>query len=118
MPKQEPVGSIVQISNSGRRDAEVPEFVRCVDGLDPQMHKVWAFYEDSVMREVHLTAQVDVSAGVVGEFASHYLTESGRRIPIFGRISINESVEWLGVPDFHSNNGLSWNSNLLDPHSD
>ena len=65
------------------------------------------------MCEVHLTAQVDVSAGVMGEFLSNYLTESGRMIPILGRISINGSVEWLCVPNFHITGGPFWSVNLL-----
>ena len=55
-------------------------------------------------REFHPKARVDVGTGVVGVFTSGYLTVNGRRIPIFGRISINGSVELLGVPDFHRTN--------------
>ena len=61
--------------------------------------------------------QVDVGTGVVGEFSSDHLTESGRRIPILGQISMNESVEYLGVPDFHRTDGPFWASNLLAPRS-
>ena len=67
------------------------------------------------MREVRPTAQVDVGAGVLGEFFSDYLAESGRRIPILGIITINGSVEWLGIPDFHRTGGPFWSDNLLAP---
>ena len=66
------------------------------------------------MREVQPIARLDVSYGVVGEFSSEYLAESGRRIPILGRISINGNVEYLGVPDFHRTGGPFWTANLLD----
>ena len=36
-------------------------------------------------------------------------------IPILGQISINGSVEYLGIPDFHSTGGLFWADNLLAP---
>ena len=93
------------------------KFFRCVDGRQPQIHEVWTFAEDGVTREVHLTARVDVSAGFVGEFDSDYLTPSWRRVPMFGRIYINGSVEWLGVPDFLRNDELTWTLNLLDPYA-
>ena len=76
-----------------------------MDGQEPQIIEVWDFGSNGVTREVHLTAQVDVGTGNVRYLSSDYLTESGRRIPIIGRISINGSVEWLGVPDFHRTDG-------------
>ena len=53
----------------------------------------------------------------MGDFSSNYITESGRRIPILGQISINRSVEDLGIPDFHRTGGPFWDDNLLDPCS-
>ena len=35
---------------------------------------------------------------------------------MFGRISINGSVEWLGVPDFHKTNVQACTANLLAPY--
>ena len=37
---------------------------------------------------------------------------------MFGRKSINGSVEWLGVPSFLSNDGLPWTLNILAPYAD
>ena len=34
---------------------------------------------------------------------------------MLGRISINGSVEWLGVPDFYRTNGPAWTDNILNP---
>ena len=36
---------------------------------------------------------------------------------MFGKISINGSVEWLGVPDFHRTGGPFWADNILDTSS-
>ena len=76
MARQDPVGSIGWTSDSGSGDAKGPEFIRCVDVREPQIHEVWAFGDKGVTREVHLTARVDVSAGFVGEFASEFLTDN------------------------------------------
>ena len=117
MARREPVGYIRQPSNSGSGDAEVPEFIQCLDVREPQVHEVWDFGDNGVARQVHPKARVDVGAGVVGELLSDYLTESGRRISILGRVFIHVSVKWLGVPDFHRTGGPFWTANLLAPRS-
>ena len=63
-----------------------------MDGQKPQIYEVWDFGSDDIMHEVHPTARVDISAGVVVEFLSDSLTESGRRITILRKISMNGSV--------------------------
>ena len=116
MSGREPVGFIDTIYNSGSGEAEGTELIRCVDGHKPQYHKIWTFGEDSVTREVHPKARVDVSAGFFEEFATDYLTKSWCRVHMFGRNFINESVEWLGVPDFHRTDGPAWTANILAHH--
>ena len=101
MNRWEPFGYIRRPSVYGNGGAEGLEFIRYVDGREPQINKVWSFGDNDVTHEFHLTAQIYVGAGVVGEFLSDYLTESGRRIPILGRISINGSVEWLAITALH-----------------
>ena len=86
-----------------------------MDGKDPQIHEVWTFGEDGVTREVHPTAQVDFGAGIVRDFTTNYLTGIWRRFPMFVKIYINGSVEWLGIPDFHRTDGLAWTAIILDP---
>ena len=69
------------------------------------------------MREVHPTARLDVGSGFVGEcFDTDYLTISWRRVPMFGRNSINGSIEWLDVPNFLSTDGPPWTANTWAPH--
>ena len=88
-----------------------------MDGRDPQIHKVWTFGEDGGTRGVHPKAQLNVGAGFVGEFATDQLTESWRRVPMFGRNFIHGSVEWLGITDFHRTDGPGCTANLLAPHT-
>ena len=109
MARWDPVGSIRRPSDSGSSYAEITEFIRCVDGQEPQIHEVWTLGSKGFMYKVHLTAKVDVNAGVVGEFSSVYLTESGRTIPL------NGSVEHLGIPDFHGIGRPFWADNPLAP---
>ena len=69
--------------------------------------KFGIFAEDGFTHEVHLIARVDVGSGFVGKFATDYLVPSWRKVPMFGINSINESLKWLGVPDFLRNYGPS-----------
>ena len=68
------------------------------------MDEVWILGEDGVTPKVHPTAQVDVGAEIVGDFATHYLTENGRRVPMFVKKPIKGSFDFLGVPDPLRNN--------------
>ena len=70
MTRRDPVGYIDSPSNSGSRDTEGPEFIRCVDGREPQIHEVWDFGFDGITQEVLPTAQVDIGAGFMGDFSS------------------------------------------------
>ena len=85
------------------------------DGLQPKIHEVWTLSEDSVTREVHMTAHIDGRTGFIGGFETKYLTPSWHRIPKFGVNSINGSVEWLGFPNFLSTNGPPWTDNIFGP---
>ena len=88
-----------------------------MDGRQPQIHEIWNFAEDGITREIHPTGQEDVSSGLVGELSTDCLNPSWRRVPMFGRSSINGIVRWIGVPDFLRNNGLPWTFNILSPYS-
>ena len=62
-----------------------------------------------------MTAQLEVGAGNMGGFTTNYLAENGRRIPIIGKLYINGSIQFLGIPDFFGGNGLSFIKNLKSP---
>ena len=118
MAGREPVGAIRRSSNSVSGYEDRPKFIRCVDGRKPQVHEVWTFGEDGLIPKVHLTARVDVGTGIVDKFATNCLTEDWLRIPIFGRKSINGSVEWLGVPAPLRTDGPPCTDNILVPSPD
>ena len=61
------------------------------------MHEVWSLGSNSVTSELHTKEQVDIGAGTVRQFLTDYLTKNGNRIVILGQISINGSVEFLGI---------------------
>ena len=70
MARQEPVGYILWPHDYVSGDDEGPNFIRCVDDREPQIHEFWAFGDDGITHEVHPTERVYTSAGVVEEFAS------------------------------------------------
>ena len=51
----------------------------------------------------------------MGKFTTDYLVKNGYRIPIVGELSINGSVQLLGIPDFVRNSELSFFQNLQAP---
>ena len=51
----------------------------------------------------------------MGEFTINYLYENGRIVTIIGKLSINGSVQFLGIPDFVRGSGLSFIKNLQSP---
>ena len=51
----------------------------------------------------------------MGQFTANYLDENGRRIPIISQLSINGSVQLLGIPAFVRNSGLLFIENLQAP---
>ena len=91
MSMTDQVGDIRWPSDSVCGGAHRFQFIHCVDIRKPEVHKFWVLGEDGVIPEVHPTAQVDVGAGIVGEFSTCYLTDNGCRTPIFRKKSINGS---------------------------
>ena len=115
MPRRDPVGVIHQPFKYGTGADDGLEFIRCNGGQKPEIHEVWTFGDNGITPEVHTFVRVDVSAFIGDCFGTDYLTENGRRVPIFGRKSINGSIEWIGVPSFLRNDGPPWGENILCP---
>ena len=116
MTRRNPVGVISQPSNSGSRDDDRLEFICCVGGREPQIYELWTFSEDGITRRVHPFARVDINDFSGYCFHTYFMTEERCRVTIFGRISINVSVEWLGVPiPFYDTAGVPWIDNILVP---
>ena len=117
MTRRKPVGVIRQPSNSGSADEDGLEFICCVGGREPQIHKLWIFDEDGITREVHPFTWINVIKFSGDCFRTAYATEIGRRVFIYGQKSINGSVEWLGIPAPSCGTGAAWTENILVPNS-
>ena len=90
-------------------------FTRCIKGRKPEIYEPWTFADD-VIRKVHMFAQVQISDGFIGEtFHTHVCNAKAVQIPLFGRISVNVSVNWLDVPWPFSETGVAtaaWTENI------
>ena len=109
------MGSICQISDSvcgGNKDVE---FIQCVDGREPQTHKIWCLGSNSVTRDFHPTAQIDVGSETSRQFSTQYFAKNCRIIPVIGQTSVNRSVEILGIPYDAWEFGLPFLENILAP---
>ena len=69
-----------------------------------------------IIRKVCPTVQVEVIAVTVGQFVADYLDENGRIIQIIGKISINNSPQFGGVPAQAWGVGLPFLCNLQAPY--
>ena len=116
-PRRDPMGVIHQSSSSDSRGKDGVDFISCVRGREPQIHKLWSYAEDGITRKFHPFLSIDVGNLYGDCFKTNYSTEVGRRVAIYGQISINGSVELISVPAPFCNNGVAWTDNLLVPES-
>ena len=117
MTRRKPVVVIRQPSSCGSRDKDGLEFIRCVGGREPQIQELWSFSEDRITHKFHHFAQIDVDDFSGYCFDTAYATEIERIVFIYGRKSIDGSVEWLGVPAPSYGTGFPWNENIFVPNS-
>ena len=97
--RRAPMGYVHRPSNPSRGSTKDAAFIRCVDGGEPKIHGVWSLGLDGISHKVNPKVWVEVPAVTVGDFVTEYLAENGRIIHIIGQISINDSVQFLGVSD-------------------
>ena len=109
------MGSIYWPSNTGIRSTDETTFIQCVDDQEPNIQKLRCLGLDNITKDVHSTAQVEVVSGTMGKFTIDYLSENGRSIQIIRQLSINDSVQFLRIPDFVGGIGLSFLPNLKYP---
>ena len=91
------MGNILNPHNSGGGGPETGTLIQCVNSRDPQIHKLCFWVIDRIYHEVQLTARVKIPSGTVGEFVPDYISENGRRNKVIGKISINGSVQFIGL---------------------
>ena len=90
MARWDPVGYICfpSASISGYEDG--PEFIRCVDRLQPEIHEVWNLGEDGITPKVHPTECIAVGDFVGECFATNSFNPTWFRTPMFFRIILME----------------------------
>ena len=94
------MGYIFWPSDSGSGGTLDTKFILCVDVWEPQIHELWCLGLDNISHILHPKAGVEVGSGTVGELTTNYLAENGLIISIIGKLSINGSVQFLGIPNF------------------
>ena len=97
----------------GSGGTETIDFIQCINGIEPHINELWCLGLDRIYRKVHHTAREEILAGTVREFVNNYLDENGRQILIIGRLSINHSVQFLGLFDQAWGSGLPYITSLL-----
>ena len=102
------MGGIRRPSSSVSGGQETGGFIQCVNGIDPQIHKLWCWYIDWVCCEVHLAARVDI-LDVIDCFS-----ENGHLNQIIGELLINGSVQFIGISQIWGR-VLLYIINLWDP---
>ena len=87
-----------QALRSGRGGEIDITYIRCINGRDPEVFKLWTFAEDKI-RKVHPFARVQISNEFTEDtFYSYFFNAQIIRIPFLGRKFVNTSVQWIDVP--------------------
>ena len=113
MIRPTPMGTICRPSDYGSGCTGTTAFIQYTNGRDPQINKLWCQDFDGIFREVRPTERVDILDGTVGYFVTNYLAENGCQIRIIGEISVNGSVQFLGLSNQAWGSGLLYIANLL-----
>ena len=92
---------------------------RCVDGQETKIYELWNFAKDGT-HKFHPFARIKISDDFTREtFHTNFVSVKGRRVALLGQRSVNESVEWIDVPQPFCDTGLAtaaWAENLyVDP---
>ena len=74
MPLSETFWDTSWTSDSGCGGADQSKFVRCIDGRDPELQKVWIRCDSRITSEVHSTARVEVNPCITRDFSTNYFT--------------------------------------------
>ena len=109
------MGSIRMSQDSGSGSTEGTDFIKCIDGQQPQIHEFWCLGLDWIIREFCPTERVEVPAGNVGEFGTNYLAEmDAEPIPLGNFPSTTVSNLWV-FPNQSSGTGMLFIYNIQAP---
>ena len=114
MIRRSPMGSILRPLVYVNRITAATAFIQCVDVQEPHIDEFWCLGLYRISRKLHSTAQLEVIHGTVGEFVTNHLAENGRIIQITRQLSVNNSVQFWGVPDQGWGSSFLFIYNLLD----
>ena len=98
------MGTIRKTLDSGGRATNTTVFIQCINDWEPQIHKLWCVVLDRICREIHPTACVDIA---------YHLAKNVCQILNIGQLSVNDSVQFLGLSDQSWGSGLLFIANLL-----
>ena len=97
------MGDIRMPSNFGSRGPNTGALIQCVIGRYTQIHELWCWDINVILREVHPKSSVEILDGTIGEFVIKYPSENGWSNQIIGKISINGSVQFIGISQIWGN---------------
>ena len=107
------MGNIHRPSDSGSSVTETTGFIQCINGQEPQINELWYQDLDEIYPEVHPTARVEILAVTIVKFVINYLAENGRQIRNTVKLSVNSSVQFLGLSDQAWGSGLMYTGKFL-----
>ena len=91
------MGDIRRTSNYGSGGPETDTFIKYVNGREPQIHEFWCWDIDRICREFYLKVRVEILDGTFGDFVTEYLSGNWQKNHIIGELSINGSVQFIGL---------------------
>ena len=112
--RRAPMGTIRRPSDFGNKGTDTTSFIQWINDREPQINELWCLSVDKIYHKVHPEARLEIPAGTVRELVTDYLAENGRHIPIIGKLSVDNSVQFLGLSDQAWGSGLPYIYNLVD----
>ena len=108
------MGDICKLSSSGIRDPYSSAFIKCVDGRDPMIQKLWFHGIGGLYHEVYPAASIEILSRTTGDFVIKYRSDNWRRNQIIGEIYINDSIQFIGISEMWGSE-LPYIANYRDP---
>ena len=112
MIRHAPMGSIRRLSDSGSGGTYSTAFIQYIDVIEPYIYELWCMGLYNISHKFYPTSQVEVASRTVGKFVTYYLSENGRKIQIIGKLSVNNSIQFLNIPNQSGGIVLSFICNL------
>ena len=92
---------------------EITNFIQCIIGWYPQNTKLGCLGLDRIFCEVHPTVCEEIPDVTITKFVTDYLANIGRQFANIGKLSVNDSVQFLVLSDQAKGSRLLYIANLL-----